>query len=58
MFKREMKINFKSFILWLVILISIFLIGFLMYPTIIASDSVESLNEIMCIFLIAVLSQS
>ena len=50
MLEREMKINFKSFIVWLIILVSIFLIGFLIYPSIIASDSVESLNEMMKMF--------
>lgn len=50
MLKRELKINLKSFIIWLSILLSIFLIGFLIYPSIIASDSVESLNEMMKMF--------
>lgn len=50
MLKRELKINLKSFIIWLLILLSIFLIGFLIYPTIIASNSVESLNEMMKMF--------
>lgn len=50
MLKRELKINLKSFIIWLSVLLSIFLIGFLIYPTIIESNSVESLNEMMKMF--------
>lgn len=50
MFKREMKVNFKSFIIWLLVLLGIFLMGFLIYPSIVKSDSVSSLNEMMGMF--------
>lgn len=50
MFKREMKVNLKSFIIWLLILIAIFLTVFLVYPSIINSESVESMDELMQIF--------
>ena len=50
MFEREMKVNFKSFIIWLLILLSIFLIAYLMYPSIINSDSVKMLDEMMSMF--------
>ena len=36
MFEREMKVNLKSFIIWLFILIGMFLIVFLVYKYIIA----------------------
>lgn len=50
MFKREMKINFKSFTIWTSILILLFLIIYLVYPSIINNDSVKSINEMMNLF--------
>lgn len=50
MFKRELKVNFKSFIIWMMILVFIFLIVYLMYPYIINSENVEMLNEMMEVF--------
>lgn len=50
MFKREMKVNFKSFIIWLLILIGLFLVVFLMYPSIIKSDNIKMMDEMMKMF--------
>ncbi|MDO5555956.1 MAG: ABC transporter permease subunit [Clostridia bacterium] len=50
MFKREMKINLKSFIIWLLILIGLFLVVFLMYPSIINSDNIKMMDEMMKVF--------
>lgn len=50
MFKREMKINLKSFIIWTTILIGIFLVVFLVYPSIINSDNMQAMDEMMKIF--------
>lgn len=50
MFKREMKVNFKSFVIWLSILIGIFLIVFLVYPSIINSDNIKMMDEMMKMF--------
>ena len=50
MIKKELKVNFKSFILWISILIGIFLVVFLIYPYIITDDTVKSLDEMMKIF--------
>ena len=50
MFKREMKINLKSFIIWTSILIGLFLVVFLMYPSIINSENMEMLDEMMKMF--------
>lgn len=50
MFKREMKVNFKSFLIWLIILISIFLIAFLIYPSITNSDNIKMMNEMIEMF--------
>ena len=47
MFKREMKVNFKNFIIWLSILIGIFLIVFLIYPSIITDETKVILDEMM-----------
>jgi len=50
MFKRELKINLKSFIIWTIILIAIFLIVFLIYPSIINSDNIKMLDDMVKIF--------
>lgn len=50
MFKREMKVNFKNFIIWLIILIILFLVVFLVYPSIINSDNIKIIDEMMSIF--------
>lgn len=50
MFKREMKVNFKSFIIWLSILLGIFLVAYLMYPSIINSENVKMMDEMMQMF--------
>ena len=50
MIKRELKINFKSFILWTSILIGIFLVVFLVYPFIMTDDSMKNLDEMMKVF--------
>ena len=50
MIKREFKINFKSFIIWLSILVAMFLLVFLIYPYIITDDTMKSMDELMQIF--------
>lgn len=50
MLKREMRVNFKSFIMWLIIPIGLLLVVLLMYPSIITSDSVKMLDELMEVF--------
>ena len=50
MFKREMKVNFKSFLIWLILLIGIFSISFSIYPSIINSDNVKMMDEMMEMF--------
>lgn len=50
MFKREMKINFNSFIIWLIVLMAIFLIVYLVYPSIINSDNAKMLDEMLKMF--------
>lgn len=50
MLKRELKVNLKSFIIWNVILLGIFLIAYLMYPSIIASDNVSMMDEMLEMF--------
>ena len=50
MFKRELKINLKSFIIWTSILIGLFLVVFLIYPAIINSANMEMIDEMMKIF--------
>lgn len=50
MFKRELKVNFKSFIIWNIILLSIFLLVYLMYPSIVSSNNIDMINELMKVF--------
>lgn len=50
MFKREMKINFKSFTIWTSILIGLFLVVFLVYPSIVNSENMQMMDEMMKIF--------
>lgn len=50
MFKREMKINLKSFIIWTSILIGLFLVVFLVYPSIINSENMQMIDEMMEMF--------
>ena len=50
MFKREYKFNFKSFLIWTVLTLGIFLLVYLMYPSIVASDNVKMIDEMMKVF--------
>ncbi len=50
MLKRELKVNLKSFIIWNVILLGVFLIVYLMYPSIVASDNVSMMDEMLQMF--------
>lgn len=50
MLKRELKVNLKSFIIWNAILMGVFLIAYLMYPSIIASDNIKLMDEMMEMF--------
>lgn len=47
MIKREFKVNFKSFLLWLAILLGMFLFVYLLYPYIITEESVKELDAMM-----------
>lgn len=48
--KRELKVNLKSFLIWTGILIILFLAVFLVYPSIMSSENVELMNEMMKVF--------
>lgn len=50
MLKREFKINFKNFLIWTLILIVLFLVIFLIYPSILKSDNIKMLDEMMKLF--------
>lgn len=50
MFKRELKVNFKGFLVWSIILIAIFMIVFLVYPTILTGENAAMLEEMMTMF--------
>lgn len=50
MFKKEYKFNFKSFIIWTIITLSIFLLVYLMYPTIMSSENAKMIDELVKVF--------
>ncbi|MBR4910834.1 MAG: ABC transporter permease subunit [Clostridia bacterium] len=50
MIKREFRVNFKSFIIWLSIILVMFLVVFLVYPYIITDDTVKNMDELMKVF--------
>lgn len=50
MLKKELKNNLKSFILWSVILIGVYLLVYLVYPTIISSGNIKEIDEMMKLF--------
>lgn len=50
MLKRELKINFKSFTIWTSILIGLFLVVFLVYPSIVSSENIKMMDEMMKMF--------
>ena len=50
MLKRELKINLKNFIIWTLVLIGIFSVAYLMYPSIIESNKIDQMDEMMQMF--------
>ena len=50
MIKREFKVNLKSFIIWLAVLIVMFLTVYLVYPYIITDDTMHNMDELMKVF--------
>ena len=50
MIKREFKINFKNFIIWLSILLIMFLVVYLIYPYIITDETMKDMDELMKVF--------
>lgn len=50
MIKREFKVNLKSFVIWLSILLIMFLVVYLIYPYIITDDTMKSMDEMMKVF--------
>lgn len=50
MLKRELKINFKSFLIWTSILLALFLVVYLVYPFIISSENIQMIDEMMAMF--------
>ena len=50
MIKREFKINFKNFIIWLSILLIMFLVVYLIYPYIVTDETMKDMDELMKVF--------
>ena len=50
MLKKELRNNFGSFIIWTLILVGLFLVVFLVYPTIVNSGNMSLMDEMLKIF--------
>lgn len=50
MIKRELKVNFKSFLIWTIISLILFLMVFLVYPSITNGENAKLMNEMMQMF--------
>ncbi|MCR5636477.1 MAG: ABC transporter permease [Clostridiales bacterium] len=50
MLKRELKVNFKGYLIWSGVTILMFLVVFLIYPSIINGPEADSINEMMKMF--------
>lgn len=50
MLKRELKVNFKNFIIWLLLLFGIFGVVFCIYPSISNSENIKMMNEFIKVF--------
>ena len=50
MFKREINVNFKSFMIWLLLLVLLFSIVFFIYPSIVNSENIKNMKELMNMF--------
>ena len=50
MLKRELKVNFKSFLIWFLLIIGIFSVFFLIYPSIASSENIKMMDEMLKIF--------
>lgn len=50
MLKRELKINFKNYMIWLLLLFVIFGIVFCIYPSISNSENIKMMNELIKVF--------
>ena len=50
MIKREFKVNLKSFIIWISILLAMFIFVYAIYPFIITDETVKSMDELMKVF--------
>lgn len=45
MFKREMKLNFKPFLIWVGIIVGLFIIAFAIYPSITSGEDINKLLD-------------
>ena len=50
MIKRELKVNLKSFLIWVSLIIGLFLVVFLIYPYLLTDDTKGSMDELMAVF--------
>lgn len=50
MFKRELKVNFKSFLIWAMVTVILYLVIFLVYPSVINGPEKANINDMMKLF--------
>lgn len=56
MFKRELRYNFKNFMIWTIIILILFGVVFAIYPSIASSENIKSIDELAQIFPSEILS--
>ena len=50
MLKRELKVNLKSFIIWTILVIGVYLLVFTIYPTISSNENIKMIDQMIEIF--------
>jgi len=50
MLKRELKINLKSFLIWTILVVAIYLLVFAIYPSIASNENVKMIDQMVEIF--------
>ena len=50
MFKRELKVNLKSFLIWTIVLIGLYLVIYLVYPSVIGEGNMDKVEDFVKAF--------
>ena len=50
MLKRELKVNFKSFLIWTILVVVLYLLVFAIYPSISSNENIKMIDQMVDIF--------